>query len=123
MDRLVRYSTGKERAAASTAKYMYALKRQKFRWTAGLTRATDVQYYNHIKLLGQASVATVAMLTNRGKISKLWTPTVSCQTQACACKLRLSAESFNKIKTDKSLLEAFLGNKMGIGSKDHVVKE
>lgn len=57
-----------------TAKYTYALKRQKYRWTAGLTMATDVQYYNHLKLLGQASVATVAMLTNKGKLSKLWRP-------------------------------------------------
>ena len=76
MDRLVRYSTGQERAASMTAKYTYALKRQKFQWTAGLTMATDVHYYNHLKFLGQASVATVAMLTNRGKLSRLWTPKV-----------------------------------------------
>jgi hypothetical protein len=77
VDRLVRYSTGKERAAAATAKWSYALKRQRYRWTAGLTMATDVQYYNHLKLLGQASVASLAMFTNRGKISRLWTPRVA----------------------------------------------
>lgn len=44
--------------------------------------ATDVQYYNHLKFLGQASVATVAMLTNKGKLSRLWTPKVFvCLTQ------------------------------------------
>lgn len=76
VDRLVQYSTGRERAAAMTAKYAYALKRQKFRWTAGLTMATDVQYYNHLKFFGQASVATVAMLANKGKLSRVWTPRV-----------------------------------------------
>lgn len=76
MDRLVRFSTGKERAAAATAKWSYALKRQRYRWTAGLTMATDVQYYNHLKMLGQASVASLAMFTNRGKIARLWTPRV-----------------------------------------------
>ena len=76
MDRLVRFSTGKERAAAATAKWAYALKRQRYRWTANLTMATDVQYYNHLKMLGQASVASLAMFTNRGKLSRLWTSRV-----------------------------------------------
>lgn len=76
VDRLVRYSTGRERAAAAAAKFVYETRRQNFRWTSGLTACTDVQYYGHLKAMGQASLAMAAMLTNRGKMSRLLTSRV-----------------------------------------------
>ena len=77
VDRLVQYSTGRNKAAAATAKLAYELKRQRYPWTSALTVCTDSAYYNHLKVLTQVSVATAAMLTNKGKLTKFWGPKVT----------------------------------------------
>lgn len=83
MDRLCQYSTGRDRIAAAAAKHLYELKRQRYRWTSGLTMCTDTRYYNHLKLAGQASVAMAAMLTNRGKLTRFWSSKVLTFRAAC----------------------------------------
>ena len=67
----MRYTTGSERAAAAAARHSYTMRRQKWRWTSGLTLLTNVEYYTHLKTISQASVALAAMLTNKGKVTRI----------------------------------------------------
>ena len=90
VDRLVQYSTGRNKAAAATAKSAYELKRQRYTWTSALTVCTDAAYYNHLKVIGHVSVATAAMLSNRGKLTRFWGPKVSVSEQHTRCILQAS---------------------------------
>ena len=74
VDRLCRYATGFERAASSAAKYTYKQRRARHHWTAALTACTDVRYYNHVKGVGQASLALITMVTTRGTFGRLLGP-------------------------------------------------
>ena len=67
----MRYTTGSERAAAAAARHSYTVRRQKWRWTSGLTLLTNAEYYAHLKTISQASVAVAAMLTNKGKVTRM----------------------------------------------------